>query len=94
VRGELVAQQFGCTACHSSDGSELAGPTWRGVFGSTEMLSDGTSVLVDNEYLIKSIREPGFQIVEGYPNIMPEGIGAGLTDEQVADVIAFIESLQ
>jgi cytochrome c oxidase subunit 2 len=94
VRGELVAQQFGCTACHSSDGSELAGPTWSGVFGSTEMLSDGTSVLVDNEYLIKSIREPGLQIVEGYPNIMPEGIGADLTDEQLADVIAFIESLQ
>lgn len=94
IRGELVAQQFGCTACHSSDGSELAGPTWMGVFGSTESLSDGSSVLVDSAYLIKSIREPGSQIVEGYSNIMPEGIGADLTDEQLADVIAFIESLQ
>ena len=94
VRGELVAQQFGCTACHSSDGSELAGPTWRGVFGSTESLSDGSSVLVDNDYLINSIRNPGLQIVEGYQNIMPEGVGADLTDEQLADVIAFIESLQ
>lgn len=94
VRGELVAQRFGCTACHSSDGSELAGPTWMGVFGSTESLSDGSSVLVDSAYLIKSIREPGLQIVDGYQNIMPEGIGADLTDEQLADVIAFIESLQ
>jgi cytochrome c oxidase subunit 2 len=94
VRGELVAQRFGCTACHSSDGSELAGPTWMGVFGSTELLADGTSVLVDGNYLIKSIRDPGLQIVEGYQNIMPAGIGADLTDEQIADLIAFIESLQ
>lgn len=94
LRGELVAQQFGCTACHSSDGSELAGPTWLGVYGSTEMLTDGTSVLVDRAYLIKSIREPGFQVVEGFQNIMPENIGADLSEEQIDDLIAFIESLQ
>jgi cytochrome c oxidase subunit 2 len=94
VRGELVAKNYGCTACHSSDGTELAGPTWLGVFGSTENLTDGTSVTVDRDYLIKSIREPGFQIVEGYQNIMPEGIGADLTDEQIDDLIAYIESLQ
>lgn len=94
VRGELVAQRFGCTACHSSDGSQLAGPTWMGVFGSTELLADGTSVLVDGKYLIESILDPGIQIVEGYQNIMPAGIGGELTDEQIADLIAFIESLQ
>lgn len=94
VRGELVAQQFGCTACHSSDGSELVGPTWMGVYGSTEMLDDGSSILVDSNYLIQSIREPGFQIVSGYQNIMPENIGADMTDEQIADVIAFIESVK
>jgi cytochrome c oxidase subunit 2 len=94
VRGELVAQQYGCAACHSSDGSALAGPTWLGVFGISEMLSDGSSVVVDQAYLIKSIRDPGIQIVEGYQNIMPEGIGADLTDEQIDDLIAFIESLQ
>ena len=65
-----------------------------GVFGSTELLADGSSVQVDSAYLIKSIRDPGLQIVEGYQNIMPEGIGADLTDEQIADLIAFIESLR
>jgi cytochrome c oxidase subunit 2 len=94
LRGELVSQQFGCAACHSSDGTELAGPTWLGVYGSTEMLTDGTSVLVDRAYLIKSIREPGFQVVEGYQNIMPENIGSDLSEEQIDDLIAFIESLQ
>ena len=94
VRGEVVAQQYGCATCHSSDGSELTGPTWLGVYGSTEMLEDGTSVIVDDEYIIKTIREPGAQIVAGYQNIMPAEIGADLTDEQIADLIAYIESLQ
>ena len=94
VRGELVAKQFGCTACHSSDGSALAGPSWLGVYGSTEMLADGTSIMVDEAYLVESIREPGSKIVEGFLNIMPENIGADLTDEKIDDLLAFIASLQ
>jgi cytochrome c1 len=65
-----------------------------GVFGNTEMLDDGSSILVDRNYLFKSIRDPGIQIVAGYQNLMPESIAAGMTDEQVEDVIAFIESLK
>jgi cytochrome c oxidase subunit 2 len=94
VRGGIFAQQFGCMACHSSDGSELVGPTWQGVFGSTEMLEDGSSISVDRNYLLKSIHTPGIQIVAGYQNIMPENIAADMTDEQIEDVIAFIESLK
>ena len=94
VRGEVLAQQFGCLACHSKDGSKLVGPTWMGVFGSNELLEDGSSVLVDRNYLLKSIRDPGIQIVAGYQNIMPEKVGADMTDEQIEDLIAFIESLK
>lgn len=94
IRGEQVAQQYGCTACHSSDGSELVGPTWLDLYGSTTSLSDGSTVLVDREYLIESIREPGKKIVQGYQNIMPANIGADLTDEQLDDLVAYIESLQ
>ncbi len=93
-RGEIFARQFGCMACHSSDGSQLVGPTWLGVFGSTEMLEDGSSMVVDRDYLFKSVRNPGIQIVAGYQNIMPENIAADMSDEQIDDLIAFIESLK
>lgn len=93
-RGRRLAEQYGCLACHSLDGSEGVGPTWQGIFGHEVELSDGSTVTVDDAYLIQSIREPGAQIVAGFQNIMPANIGADLTDEQIADIIALIESLQ
>ncbi|UCD99333.1 MAG: cytochrome c oxidase subunit II [Chloroflexota bacterium] len=93
-RGAVFAQQYGCLACHSIDGSELVGPTWLGVVGSTVMLEDGTSVVADRDYLYKSIREPGAQIVAGYQNPMPASVAMEMSDEQIDDVIAYIESLK
>ena len=94
VRGEVFVQQFGCVACHSLDGSESIGPTWKGIYGNSEMLEDGSTVLVERDYLFKSVRNPGIQIVAGFKNVMPENIAADMTDEQIEDVIAFIESLK
>lgn len=93
-RGAQLANQYGCVACHSADGSVGVGPTWQGLFGTEESLSDGSTVLVDPEYLRESIREPGAKITAGFQNIMPPNIGVDLTDEQVNDIIAYIESLQ
>lgn len=92
-RGRLWAEQYGCLACHSTDGSQLVGPTWLNVYGSVEELQGGTEVLVDDDYIRESIRNPGAQLVTGYDNLMPADIGADLTDEQVDDIIAFMQSL-
>jgi cytochrome c oxidase subunit 2 len=92
-RGERWYQQFGCLACHSTDGTERAGPTWQGLFGSEEMLTDGTSVTVEEAYLIKSILEPDAQIVQGYENVVMPPTGQNMSDQQIQDVIAFIKSL-
>ena len=93
-KGEKIAKQFGCIACHTADGTTGVGPTWKGLFGSQESLDDGTSVLVDHAYLYESIREPGVKITDGFQNIMPPNIGVDLSDEQIDDIIAYIESLQ
>jgi cytochrome c oxidase subunit 2 len=92
-RGKRVAQQFGCLSCHSTDGSQGAGPTWLGVFGSEETMTDGTTVTVNEEYLRQSILDPGAQIVEGYQNIMPANVSDQMSTEQINDIIAFIKSL-
>ncbi len=93
-RGDRLTQQFGCRACHSIDGTPGVGPSWKGIYGSLEPLADGSTVLVDREYIIESIRNPGAKIVVGFQNIMPANIGAELSDAQIDDIIAFIESLK
>jgi cytochrome c oxidase subunit 2 len=93
-RGQKWTAQFGCLACHTTDGAPGVGPTWQGLFGSQERLQDGTTVEVDPGYLRESIVEPGAKITEGFQNIMPADIARDMTDEQIEDVIAFIESLK
>jgi cytochrome c oxidase subunit 2 len=93
--GERWATQFGCVACHSQDGTVIVGPSWQGVFGSEEDLADGSSTLVDEAYLRESILDPNAQVVGGFaPGIMPQNFAELLTDEQIDQIIAFIESLQ
>ena len=48
-KGEKLITNSGCIGCHSLDGSDGVGPTWKGLFGIERKLSDGSSVLVDEE---------------------------------------------
>jgi len=94
-RGKVLAQQFGCVACHSTDGTRLVGPTWKGLFGSTRTLQDGTTVQADEDYLRTAILDPGAQVVQGFPTgVMPTTFKDQLTPEQIEDLIAYIKSLK
>lgn len=94
-RGRELATNYGCVACHSLDGTRIVGPSWLGIFGSSETLTDGTSVTVDEAYLRESILNPTLKIVAGYPpNVMPLNYEQQLNDQQIADIIAFIMSLK
>jgi cytochrome c oxidase subunit 2 len=91
-RGQIIIDQNGCLACHSVDGSEGRGPTWLGLFGSEVELSDGTTVTADEAFIIESILDPNAAIVAGFPaNAMPQ---FQLSDEEIADILAFIQTLQ
>lgn len=94
LRGEKWAKDFGCIACHSIDGSQGVGPTWKGVYGHDVTMEDGSVVTVDDIYLIESIRQPAAKIVQGFANLMPANIGQDLSDDQIADIIQYIQSLK
>jgi len=94
TRGEKYIRQYGCIACHSLDGAKGNGPTFQGLYGKQETLADGSTVLVDDAYLVESIRQPGKTIVQGFNNIMPAAVGESLTDAQIADMIEYIKGLK
>ena len=94
ARGANLAQLHGCAGCHTADGNPSVGPTWLGVFGSEEALEDGSSVVVDEDYLRDSIIDPNAQIVSGFaPNLMPAIYEDVLSPEDIDDLISYIESL-
>jgi cytochrome c553 len=88
--GRDIAARSGCAGCHGANGEGGVGPAWIGLLGSEVELSDGTKVVADRAYLIASIKTPDAQKVAGYPVAMPEN---QLSDEDIAKVVAYIESL-
>ena len=90
--GQLLVANNGCAACHSIDGAVGIGPTWLGLFGSQEELTDGTILTVDDAYLTESIHAPQAKIVAGFENqLMPV---YGFTDEEIENIVAYIKTLR
>ena len=57
--------------------------------GKNEILVDGSSVLVDDDYLKESILNPNAKLVKGYAPIMPP---AQLTEDQLDALVAYLKS--
>ncbi len=101
-RGQQLVSQNGCISCHSVDGSSTGiAPTWKGLYMSKVKLSGGTNVApgtvvtADQAYLMESIVNPSAKIVDGFQdNVMPKTFGTALTQSQISDIIAYIESLK
>lgn len=89
-KGRQLAENLGCLACHSLDGSASLGPGWKGLYGRTEQLVDGSSVRVDEAYLKESILDPKARQVQGYPPVM---VPYTLNDDELGALVALIKSL-
>jgi len=92
--GTQYAQTFGCLGCHSTDGSELVGPTFQGLFGSQRTFEDGTSGVADEAYLRRSILDPGAQIVQGFSDVMRKDYADEVAEEQIEALVEFIKGLE
>jgi len=89
--GEYIYERR-CKSCHTIDGGELTGPTFKGVFGREEEMEDGQKVVVDEAYIIESIKEPNAKRVKGYPSQM--SLFPDITDTQIEGIIAYLKTLQ
>jgi cytochrome c oxidase subunit 2 len=90
-RGEKLFSAKTCNACHSLDGSKLVGPSLKGLVGKNGKLADGNSYTADEAYIAESIKNPAAKVVEGFPPAMPQ---LGLKDEEISDLIAYLETVK
>lgn len=92
-RGKKLFSQQGCDTCHSIDGTPKIGPTWKGLFGKSEALADGSSANVDENYLRESIMDPSAKVVKGFAPSMPTYKGK-LSDKDLDGLIEYIKTLK
>jgi len=93
--GEKLLRTKGCIACHSTDGSEMIGPTFQGLFGKEQIvLVEGQekTVEVDDEYLKRSILKPNMEIVKGYNALMPSQEGQ-ISEQELVAIIQHLKEL-
>ncbi|MEW6467692.1 MAG: c-type cytochrome [Bacteroidota bacterium] len=94
AKGAELYKSKACNACHSVDGSKLVGPTWQGVYGSTEkVMADGseTEVQVNDEYIRESILTPNAKLVKDYPASMQPQV---ISEDEIKAITAYIKSLK
>jgi cytochrome c oxidase subunit II len=91
--GKMLYQRRGCVQCHSIDGTAGTGPSLNGIYGTTAHMTDGSDVLVDDNYIRESILEPQAKIVAGFQPVMATYKGL-VSDDDITALIEFIKSLK
>jgi cytochrome c1 len=91
--GQALYSSQGCQGCHSVDGSKVVGPSWKGIYGHQVELEDGTTVTADDAYIHESIVQPQAKIVKGFTSVQMPPFPS-MTDQQVADIIAYMKTLE
>lgn len=98
---QLMAEKL-CLTCHTVDGTATIndvpalGPTLKGLFGTTEtVVTDGVEreIVVDEAYLVRSLKEPMADITKGRQPVMVVP-SPPLTDAQVTTLVDYIKSLK
>ena len=94
-RGETLYQNL-CQSCHSINGQNLVGPSFKNLLGKKQVIIQNQKkvvVVVDRAYLKRAILNPSAEYPEGYQPIMPQTLAEGLKEEEIEILLNFISSL-
>jgi len=89
--GLLYDQEFGCTDCHRDGASapDTIGTATR--IRNERLTLPQFSGYTIEQYIIESITRPGDYVVDGYSSgLRPVNFGARMTDQQLADIVAYL----
>ncbi len=95
--GLAVMKKNACLSCHSLDGSRIVGPSFAGLWNKEEtILSAGKErkIIVDDEYIKKSLYNPGDDVVKGYPQGVMISYKNNITDKEITMIIEYLKTLK
>ena len=88
-------QSKGCLICHRLDGTRGTDPSLLGIFGRTETVIENgkeKSIVVDDAYLRRALKEPSAEIVKGYADVMPPV--PNLTEQDLETIVETLKQLK
>lgn len=91
--GEYLFVQQNCKGCHTTDGTASVGPTFQNLMGRTETMTDGSTIVVDENYIVESIYKPKAKIVAGYPDNQMASFEGILGQKEIDAIIDYIKTL-
>jgi mono/diheme cytochrome c family protein len=89
AKGKALFLSNGCGGCHvykPAGSAGKVGPDLDNLASDAKKANQGTLA----EYVANSIKNPGAYVVSGFPNGVMPNYGGQLTDQQVADLVAFL----
>lgn len=100
--GEILAESFACTTCHIA---APTGPYWLASDTETAIGERSEARLsqpdytggasTPEEYLFESIANPSLYLVNGFADgVMPNNYSSTLTEQDIADLIAYLLTLK
>jgi cytochrome c oxidase subunit 2 len=95
--GKRIMQNIGCFACHTTDGTKLVGPSFKGVWGETQTVVTGREkreLTVDEEYIRKSIFDPNADVVDGFQKGLMVSYQGQLSDDDVTNIIEYLKTVK
>jgi len=96
ANGRKIMQNIGCFACHTIDGTKLVGPSFKGIWGETQTVTtsgEKREIIVDEDYIRKSIFDPNADIVDGYTKGLMVTYEGQLSDSDVDNIIEYLKTL-
>ena len=97
MAGLEILKRNACVSCHSTDGTKIVGPTFKGLFGNNHLvITDGKehNVTTDEAYITSSILDPNKDVVKGYTQGLMKSYKGVLKDDEIKSVIEYLQSIK
>jgi cytochrome c oxidase subunit II len=95
--GLEVIKRNACTSCHTTDGTKLIGPSFKGLFESKHVVITGDKeheVVADTAYIRTSILDPDKDVVKGFNKGMMRSYRGTVSEDDIRSIIEYFKSLK
>ena len=96
-KGLTLIKNNACIACHSLDGVNIVGPSFKGLYNNEKIvITDGREMKIkaDSAYILKSIIDPDVDIVKGFNKGLMKSYRPLLKNDDIAEIIIYMKTLE